>query len=356
MDAISMLTMLFPTPRETLGLDANSWSTASVRSGVDFGPSVILGGALRDPDYLKSIGAEAYAQSQFGISSGSGSGGGGYGAGLTKATSHWGVLEGGNETKADAYIGQDVSVGDRSVVVSQGGGTLMAGDDSLVRGGDYANRIFMGDRSVGVGGQGNDFISGGVNAAARGGNGDDRISLGAGAIGSGDGGDDTIKAGDLSYIDGGSGADVLTAGAGSKVVGGEGDDEIELVRSGSGRISTTATVQGGAGDDDITIGDDMAADILYAKGDGADTISAGYNTDALTDFDLSNTLLRIGDYRADQVHLTKVGDDLRLNLGSETSSDSILIRKASSQANADMSIVLRGNVTYSLGELWALAP
>jgi Ca2+-binding RTX toxin-like protein len=133
------------------------------------------------------------------------------------------------------------------------------------------------------GGEGNDSITGGL--------GNDILT--------GLTGNDTIDGGDGNdSIDGSDGNDTLTGGAGNDtIVGGDGTD---LISGGAGNDTLTdfldttnlGTVQGGDGDDTITIAEHVG--VMYSPDHGAPHVDAGTGNDTLvvgelvTSLDLAN--------------------------------------------------------------------
>ena len=175
----------------------------------------------------------------------------------------------------DSIKGGDDSVFDRIFGNSD---ILMGGSgDDTIDGGGGSDLIF--------GGSGNDSLIGGEGSdLIRGGTGNDHIEGGAGHdFLLGDGGDDTL--------DGGAGHDLIFGGGGNdELTGGEGNDTLS---GGSGDDS----LDGGAGDDLLVGG--WGNDILTG-GEGADTfvILAESGATTITDFDVANDILDLGELNA----------------------------------------------------------
>ena len=238
------------------------------------------------------------------------------------------VISGGD---GDDYIdggdGDDIlmtGIGRDTVFGGAGNDTIMnsAGNDSLV-GGDGNDSIIatLGNDTL-EGGAGNDTLDGGEDDdSLDGGIGDDVLTGGIG--------NDVISGGDGNdFIDGGDGDDFLMTGLGQDtILGGEGNDTImnsdgdDSLVGGAGNDSIIATggndtleggdgndtldggadndsLVGGAGDDsliggignDYIEGGDGNDTIVYAPGDGIDTIADFNfgNTGTLDDGDTTN--------------------------------------------------------------------
>ncbi|WP_142848019.1 calcium-binding protein [Telmatospirillum sp. J64-1] len=335
-----MLKTLFPTRTErySIGLPGSS---GSIKRADAFGPAVLLGGALRLPDYAKTSGMDASLLAQLG---GSGAGASGERQTLKKVTSVWGPLMGGDNSHAVAGVGRSIKVGNSSVVEASGSANVQAGSNTTVSlSGTLSNNVRVGDSSLVLGGGGRDMIFGGHNAVVRGGDGDDYISVKDGSIVTGDGGNDTIIAGRYSIIDGVEGNNTITAGAGSTVTGGKGNDTITVERASTDKNTyDPAKIVGGQGDDVITIRN-TAADIEYRRGDGSDIIRGDLGESTLTLVGLRQnevgfTLVQTGSGSYDMI-VTINGSD-----------DTITIKNADSVANANFSISFRGGSEVLLGE------
>ncbi|MGC2856128.1 calcium-binding protein [Novispirillum sp. DQ9] len=349
MDPVSMLKTLFPGRYETLASSkATTGSASNVLSASLFGPSVILGGVLRSPEVMQSVGTDPNVVKQFGYI-GTGSGSSADTSSLTRAKSAGLTVSGGDDSYAKASYGQGVSVGDRSVVEASGRVNVKAGDNSTVLvSGSAGSQVTVGKASVVIGGDGRDYITGDDNAAVRGGDGGDFIMVGAGSVVSGDDGDDTIYAGALSILDGGQGDDRLEAGVGSTLTGGAGDDILSIVGAPADKPLdyTASSVKGGAGNDTISI-TRAAVDIDYARGDGDDIIKG----------DLGLSTLNLKDARYADVSLTKVttgngNEDLVISFAN--SDDTITIKNANLAGNGDFRVMFRGGTEMTLSELMAV--
>lgn len=159
----------------------------------------------------------------------------------------------GNYGKDKLYGGADNDI----LIGGQGNDYLNgdAGDDQLLgEDGDdkltdaYGNNIMVGGAGIDTitAGNGNDSLDGGTgNDILTGGGGNDRLYGGED--------DDTLTAGaGDDYLSGGSGADILDGGTGSDALyGGDGNDI--LVYTLSDNLSTSETVDGGAGTDKLRV-------------------------------------------------------------------------------------------------------
>lgn len=147
--------------------------------------------------------------------------------------------------------------------VGQGGDDRLTGTDGadgLIGQAGADVLIGLGGDDVLQGGLGNDVLDGGAGADQLfGGEGDDQITGGDGA--------DTLYGGDgADTLTGGAGDDQIVGGAGADVIqGGDGNDTISDTDS-RGVIN----IDGGAGDDVITVGSEVTGRVV--GGDGLDTL------------------------------------------------------------------------------------
>lgn len=339
-----MLKTLFPMRYErtlaTEGPAANNILSANL-----FGPAVILGGALRSPNYMEKAGLDPNILKQFGHIGGTGGGSTDDTSELTRVSPTRGTLVAKDDVHAVVGWGTAVSVGDRSVVEASGRANVTAGDNSTVLVSGSANSsLRVGDASVAVGGAGNDYISGGNNAVVRGGDGADFVSVGDGSVVSGDDGNDIISAGRLSIVDGGDGNDRIDAGPGSTLVGGLGNDAITVRGPSTGTPDNTpSSIVGGKGDDTIEILR-TAADMEYSRGDGSDLIKG----------DLGLSTLKLTDLRQSDVEIETVVNgagytDLIIKINGIE--DTIMIKNANDTKNAEFTLIFRGGVERTMSDL-----
>jgi len=189
--------------------------------------------------------------------------------------------------------------------------------DDLRIGTDAADRLSagLGDDTL-TGQEGNDYLGGDDGAdLLRGNAGDDTLLGGAGNdtlwAGVGDDGADLLSGGDGDdIIGGGVGGDTITGGAGADITyggsgvgadnisGGEGNDQLF---SGDG----DDTVDGGAGDDTLWGG---AGDDSFTGGSGSDLFifASGHGADTITDFSISDDILRLANTETDFDSLASV--------------------------------------------------
>ena len=211
------------------------------------------------------------------------------------------IIGGGlNDGETSNFVAENESAEDDGSDTVYGG----AGDD-IILGGGWSDTVFDNgqyDEGEAVtsgasadqlwAGEGNDMvIAAGGNDALGGGTGDDTIRAGAGndlIYGGRDAGD----TGTNDVIFGEAGNDVIFAGAGNDSVnGGTGDDDIF---SGGG----ADTVEGGDGADTLWGG---GGNDRFTGNAGADTFvfAAGHGDDTVTDFDVSEDILRISNTATD---------------------------------------------------------
>lgn len=188
------------------------------------------------------------------------------------------------------------------------------------------------------GGQGNDTIKGDGFTFGWGGAGDDSISIGGGRAIGGSGNDTLTNTGGSAELHGGAGDDVLSStgkisvnsrlfgGAGDDILhasgshaqlyGGTGDDQITLDGTDDtgfwhysrhcGRHPVAeglSEIQGGTGNDAISLTNDAEAMIRYNRGDGHDTINGARET----------TTVKFGsELRLQDALFTISGDDLTI--------------------------------------------
>lgn len=343
-----MLKTLFPGRYEWQGPVTGKSAADNVLSASLFGPSVILGGALRSPEVLANRGTDPNVARQFGAFGGGGGGSSSSTSDLKKATNYGHSVIGEDNSHAVAGYGQAVRVGDGSVVEASGRASVEAGDNSTVLlSGSAGGFVTIGDASVAIGAEGNDFISGGTNAAARGGDGDDLIMVGDGSVVSADAGDDRVYAGVKSMVDGGAGDDKIEAGVGSTLMGGKGDDTLSIKGPAADQPVdyTASTVIGGAGNDTIEI-TRAAVDMEYNRGDGDDIIKG----------DLGLSTLSLKDARYSDVTFTKVttgGGNQDLIISFANSDDTITIKNANLAENGEFLMTFRGGAEATLAEVMA---
>lgn len=334
MDPIYLLKNTFPVLGDNLLQTV--YGGNQVRSASEVGPSVIQAAAARDPsrnssdaEFLDQMSSYRQVQEQ---------------AQLRELTASYGVLSGGDSVHAIAQSDQAVRVGDDSVVDVSGRGDVIVGSDSTVNGGRISNTVHLGDRSLAVGGRGRDVFFGADNVVGRGGYGRDIMVFGDGSMASGDMEDDQLRAGRLSILDGGRGNDRLTAGAGSTISGGDDDDVIKIQgESEAGPDRVVGTIEGGRGDDAITV-DNTAADIVFRAGDGSDIVYG--------DLGYSNIVFK--DYRHTDVEYQRQGQSLVIQaLGTY---DSVTIYHAASAADAGLVVSFRGGESLSLSDILEETP
>jgi Ca2+-binding RTX toxin-like protein len=194
--------------------------------------------------------------------------------------------------------GNDSLVGDagNDTLIGNGGNDQLFGgaDNDSLQGDAGSDSLFGGDGIDALaGGIGNDSLSGGAgNDTLGGGDGDDTLDGGSGndtLIGGADNDIITDTGGGANSIDGGLGNDVvsITGPVGNQTVqGGDGDDSITIFNA-AGSINT---VDGGAGNDTL-VGGDAADSVLggdgndsIVSGNGNDTVDAGTGNDFISDF------------------------------------------------------------------------
>ncbi len=197
------------------------------------------------------------------------------------------------------------------------GQVIVGGVNSNVQGTDGDDIIRVGIGSSVNGGAGNDIISAGPFSTISGGDGDDAISTQGGSTVYGGAGNDTIGTGPYSTVTGGDGDDRIVALAGSIVNGGAGADIISVnynseAHGGDGADTILSgqdgnRIDGGAGDDDISLSGDAL--LNYSAGDGSDTIRifSGNSTLQLGEgFTAENTKIAID---GDKAFITFDGDE-----------------------------------------------
>ena len=216
----------------------------------------------------------------------------------------------GGDDVLDGGAGDDVLVGGTGVDILYGGD----GDDALT-GEDGADRL--------DGGAGADFLSGGAGAdVLLGGAGIDQLS--------GDDADDLLYGGDdADILGGGLGVDKLYGEAGNdQLAGGDGAD---LLYGGTG----DDTLLGETGDDQLD------------GGLGNDTygFDANSGSDRVIDASGSNRLV-INGVTADQIWLTRVGDDLRIALIGGSSIITVAGYYAATGASLVKEIALQGGSLF----------
>lgn len=198
------------------------------------------------------------------------------------------------------------SHGMRPGVIGIGGGHMDRSPASVVSGGDGDDTITTNGVTLARGGSGDDVMDI-ASGTAYGGTGNDTITNKASADLYGGAGDDIILSSGMmninSNISGGAGDDeIMASGSQLSVDGGTGNDKITLdgehqhdlmrpnlvldhhghhVHLGHGPESGSAVVNGGMGDDAITLTNEATATIEYFKGDGHDTISGANEASVL---------------------------------------------------------------------------
>ncbi len=201
-----------------------------------------------------------------------------------------------------------------------------------------------GNRLIGLGGNdtlegraGDDVLIGGAGTdTLRGGEGNDNIA--------GDAGDDTLRGeSGNDLLAGGVGYDDLSGGDGNDALTGGGDNDILNGDGGNDTLSGDAGVDelyGGDDNDQLSGGED--GDLLYG-GDGNDALTGDAGDDWLDGeagddtfifdmnagadhvFDLAgHNRIRIADATADQIWLTRDGDDLRISVIGGTTSITVV--------------------------------
>ena len=166
-----------------------------------------------------------------------------------------------------------------------GNDTISSGSDSdKIDGGDGNDVIDSGSgRNIVSGGKGNDSIlSGFGNDKLDGGDGNDTIVSGNGrdSILGGVGNDSIVAGIGADTIDGGKGDDVIVSnGANSKLSGGDDNDLISLVSIDNSVISSFDTLNGGAGNDTLTV----------TGFSGKHNLIGGAGNDTLTHSDLNGS-------------------------------------------------------------------
>lgn len=203
-------------------------------------------------------------------------------------------------------------------------------DNSHLNGGAGNDTIDAYDNAVIDAGSGDDTIDTYDNALINAGAGDDVVHSYAGATVVAGSGDDVVKGGPNSRFYGGAGNDRLSGSLYSALHGGDGDDWISvgtdsMVAGGAGNDRVFATnnaiAAGGTGDDYIHIGEN--ATILYAKGDGHDTIDAKRKSfDEMADLS-SGRILFGPDIKAEDLDIVRRGPHLVINVSAD---DSMTIR------------------------------
>lgn len=184
------------------------------------------------------------------------------------------IRTGNGADRIDTYDNANISSGDGDDVIS-------AYDNVTVWASGGNNRIDAYDNARIHTGDGDDTIDVYRNARIETGAGNDTVrAYGNATVSLGDG-DDRATVGDNGRLDGGTGNDWLSAGENAQIFGGDGDDEIygrnnAMLDGGEGndRIYAfrNALIQGGAGDDTIDVGGEST--ILFARGDGNDTLQS----------------------------------------------------------------------------------
>jgi len=198
------------------------------------------------------------------------------------------------------------------------------GGVDVLAGGLGADRLYGGD--------GNDSLSGGAgDDHLRGEGGNDQLIAGAGAdyLSGGDGadtlegdsGDDLLKGDDGDdQLFGEGGADTLEGGAGADVLKGGLDDDLLVGGDGADSLFGGAdndTLHGNAGDDTLS-GGDGADTFVFNRDDGADTIdNTGHGLDGDT-LEFGPTIAH------DQLWLSQIGDDLRIDVIGEDGSVTVV--------------------------------
>jgi Ca2+-binding RTX toxin-like protein len=157
------------------------------------------------------------------------------------------------------------------------------GNDTLDgRGGTFIGNILAGDGNNFLDLRGDSHISGAIYGGTstdtiEGGNGNETILSDAGEDRVfGFAGNDTIVAGDNDdFLVGGAGDDVLFGGTGfDGLYGGDGNDT--LIDEGTGGL-----MSGGAGNDNLVLGNNASTGFTFLGGEGLDTITGGDNADSL---------------------------------------------------------------------------
>ncbi|SPF81099.1 DUF4114 domain-containing protein [Pseudoprimorskyibacter insulae] len=277
----------------------------------------------------------------------------------------------------DGGSGDDVLLGGRGNDLLSGGAgkdTINAGrGDDVASGGDDNDVINLEDgNDYASGGNGNDTINGGLgedvmfggdgNDALRGGEDNDQLYGDAGndelhgaqgndLLSGGEGNDklfggvgaDTLLGGDGNdTLDGGTEADVLEGGAGDDFLQGgadndslSGGDGVDKIVGGKG----SDTISGGAGADQLWGGE-------WSKDGSADTFvfEQGCGRDMIHDFEAGIDMIDLSAFGFDQSDLASAITDrgwcLEIDLGSDDTNDSIVIKSLSLANVTDSTFIL----------------
>lgn len=204
---------------------------------------------------------------------------------------------GGGDNRLDGGVGRD------SLFANGGDDTMFGGSQNdTLRSGMGDDRLFGGDGDdLLYGSAGNDSLVGGRgNDTLLGANGEDTLEGGVG--------NDRLRGGPRDDIlFGGEGDDYLDGGKGSDLlVGGDGDDTLR-----SGTVSEDTALNGGAGDDLMTLSLSFGTveTVVYRTGDGFDEVR-GLRAEDILDIDVA------GLADADVRHLAaEVGADVEIDFG-----------------------------------------
>jgi Ca2+-binding RTX toxin-like protein len=187
------------------------------------------------------------------------------------------MLQGGDgaDTLTGGFLDDTIhGGGGNDVIVGNGGANMLYGDD----GNDTLSGNYNGSGNLLDGGAGNDVLDGWNNDTLKGGDGDDVLhGYGAGDTLDGGSGNDQLTSNGKNLLQGGDGNDSLQSyGFGDTVEGGGGNDVLNLRTIDdywSGKVSGTARVDGGDGDDhfNLSIGSTGTAQVFLHGGAGQDT-------------------------------------------------------------------------------------
>ncbi|MBO0651331.1 hypothetical protein J1792_00495 [Streptomyces triculaminicus] len=193
---------------------------------------------------------------------------------------------------------------DKADIIEVRGGDAVSGHLSGVVNGLGGDDVIVVDKIL-AGGSGGD-----IRGLVDGGDGDDEITVTdkdkwsvQGTV-YGGAGNDTLTTGDVSYrghINGGAGADVITTGAvtGTSIDGGDGNDTLRLASFRVTALDRTSRLDGGPGDDTITVGE-LGGPLHGGPGDDKITVertsrlSSRLPTPVTVDGDEGNDVIRAG--------------------------------------------------------------
>ncbi|NVK33132.1 MAG: hypothetical protein HWE23_01555 [Rhodobacteraceae bacterium] len=203
----------------------------------------------------------------------------------------------GSSFDAEKFADLIIHVNSGNTVETSGGDDeITANSENIINAGEGSNRVHAnasnmiatgeGDDEIGANaenvidaGDGNNSIFANASNQITTGSGHDAITINAGNQLDSGGGNDVIRANADNIINSGSGDDLISVNSNNVIDAGSGDDVIQgnaenVIRAGAGNDRVNmggGEVEGGAGDDELTLTRDTI--VHFNAGDGHDTIS-----------------------------------------------------------------------------------